>query len=202
MSSDKMTANEYLGRDDFNERVKRFESPERKAWQKPDLIIKNLGDLSVRTVADIGAGSGYFVYRLAGLAKRVIAIEMDSDFVRYLEDRKAKLSESIRDTVEIRAVSEADPRLSPNEVDCVITVNTYHHLENRVDYLGAIITGIKPGGSLVVVDFKMGEWPVGPPDDIKVPLETVLSELKTAGFREIQVTEDVLPYQFMLTARR
>lgn len=202
MSSDKMTANEFLGRKDFQDRLKRFENPERETWQKPDLILESLGDLSGRTVADIGAGSGYFAFRLAPLAARVIAVETDADFVTFLEDRKSGLPEEIRDSVEIRAAVEEDPRLAPNEADWVITVNTFHHFENRIDYLGTVIKGIKPGGALVVVDYKMGDWPVGPPDHIKVSLETVLAELKAAGFREIRVNEDILPYQFMLIAER
>jgi SAM-dependent methyltransferase len=54
------------------------------------------------------------------------------------------------------------PALAASEVDLVVTVNTYHHIEARVAYFRHVLRALRPGGRLVVVDFKAGEQPVGP----------------------------------------
>jgi hypothetical protein len=83
----------------------------------------------------------------------------------------------------------------------VFIVNTYHHIENRVDYFSKVKKGIKPDGELVVIDFFKKEIPVGPPVNHKVDLETVKKELKAAGFTQLDVNIDILKYQFILRAR-
>ena len=62
----------------------------RAIWQKPGLVIEKLGDISDKVIADIGAGTGYFSFRLAPRAKKVIAIEIDEALIKYIDSSKIK----------------------------------------------------------------------------------------------------------------
>lgn len=194
------SANDYMNERPFEELVASFDSEERDAWQKPDAVIAALGELSGKTVVDIGAGSGYFVFRLAPLVGKVIGVDIDKRFLAEMEKKKAALKPDMQSRIEIRPTDPNTPRMAPGEADIVLVVDTYHHIENRKTYFQKVQEGLKPGGKLVVIDFKEGELPVGPPDGHKLPLETILSELASAGYKNREVNSELLPYQHIVTA--
>ena len=86
-------------------------------------------------------------------------------------------------------------------MDKVITVNTYHHIEDRSIYFGKVRSGLKPGGVLIVIDYFKKDLPVGPPKSMKIDRETIVSELRAAGFINIETNDTLLEYQFIITAR-
>ncbi len=174
-----------------------FNSPERLAWQKPDVLIGAFGDLSTRTVADLGAGSGYFTFRLAKVAKRVLALEPNPAFVDFLKEQADSLTLT---NVEVRSIGYTSTGLRKGEFDDMLLVDVYHHIENRVAYFADLRGQLSASGRVWVVDFKDGKLPVGPGVDHKVPLATVLAELTAAGFAT-QLDSTLLPYQFIVTAR-
>src|SRR5579864_911511 len=81
-------ANQYMHQEDFGKLVARFEDPVRAQWQKPEKVIASLGTLDGKTVADIGAGTGYFAFPIAKEAAKVIAIDIDQRFLDYIEHKK------------------------------------------------------------------------------------------------------------------
>lgn len=191
---------EYLEKQDFQLLVRRFEDPERKDWQNPDLVIKKLGDLSGKVVADIGAGTGYFTFRLASLAKKVIAVDIDKRFLDFIDERKLEVDNDISDKIEARLTDSDDPALEENEADIVLIVNTYLFIKNRIAYLKKVNEGLSAGGRLVIVDFKPESNPVGPPEELKIPPTKVVSEIMNAGFDQINVDNSSLQYQYIITA--
>lgn len=192
-------ANEYMHQNDFETLVNRFEDPARDEWQKPDVVIAMLGDISGKTIADIGAGSGYFSFRLAEKAKKVIAIDIDQRFLDYIDHKNVSLPEKL--PIETRLAAEDDPKLASSEADIAIIVNTYHHIENRPVYFGNVREKLNKNGSLIIVDYFKKELPVGPPADIKLSEEAVVEELKKAGFENITVDSKSLAYQYIIIAR-
>ena len=89
-----------------------------------------------------------------------------------------------------------DPKI-PEKADLVFLCNTYHHIQDRGDYFENLKKYMQPGGRLVIVDFKKGDLPVGPPDEHKLAPDVVLLELKEVGYRRI--SHDLqLPYQYVL----
>ena len=89
-----------------------------------------------------------------------------------------------------------DPKI-PEKADLVFLCNTYHHIQDRDEYFENLKKYMQPGGRLVIVDFKKGDLPVGPPDKHKLAPDDVLLELKDVGYRRI--THDLqLPYQYVL----
>jgi len=188
------------GEGSFENLVADYESKDRGIWQKPELVISLLGDLQDKTVADIGAGTGYFTFRMVPKAKKVIGIDIDTRFISFLDSVKVRLPEQYRKRFESRLAKPDDPLLNPGEADAVIIVNTYGYIQNRVTYLKTLSKGISPGGQLLIIDFKKNNLNIGPPDEYKVALGQVEKELIAAGFDIDKIDKDALDYQYIILA--
>lgn len=186
----------------FQNMVNSYESPDRGEWQNPQLVLDKFGELSGKTIADIGAGTGYFSFKMAELDASVIAIDIDDRFLNYIDDRKPELDNSIGERIQTRLTKEEDPLLKKGEVNGALMVNTYYFISDRVSYLKKILEGLKPQGALVLVDYKKGEMPVGPQETNKIDENTAIEELKKAGFDPIELDESSLQYQYIITATK
>jgi cyclopropane fatty-acyl-phospholipid synthase-like methyltransferase len=193
-------ANHHMNQADFESLTRRFESPQRDTYQQPEKVLEYIGDVSGETIMDIGSGTGYFSFRLVGAGARVIAADVDERFQDYIRTKKDRLG--IPDSsLSLRKIPYDDPLLQPGEVDKVITVNSYHHIGDRSKYFSKVRTGLKPGGTLIVIDYFKKDLPVGPPKSMKIDRQTIVEELKAAGFEHIQTNDTLLEYQFIITAR-
>lgn len=188
------------GEGNFESLVADFESKDRGIWQKPELVISYLGDLKDKTVADIGAGTGYFTFRLVPKAKKVIGIDIDPRFINFLDSVKVRLPDIYQDRFESRLARFDDPLLKPEEADKVVIVNTYAYIDNRDQYLKTLYKGMAPGGELLIIDFKKNNLPVGPPEQYKVASTQVEQELRRAGFKVNKVDTEALDYQYVILA--
>jgi len=196
-STDNNPSNIHMNHNSFEQLVENFEDPERAEWQKPELVIAELGDLNKRTMGDIGAGTGYFSFLLAAQGAKVVAIDVDERFIAYMEERKER--EGV-DALSTRLVGYDDPGLGDAEFDVLLIVNTYHHFNDKVDYLIKCRQGLKDSGTLMIVDFKKEELPIGPSIEHKIFAKEVKKDLEAAGFLKVEVDENTLPYQYMITA--
>lgn len=175
---------------------------DRENWQKPQMVVSRLGDLSDKTVADIGAGTGYFTLRLARKAKKVIAVDIEERFLDYINRRLKRMRDGEDLHIETRMTVADDPSLNPGEADLVLVVNTYAYIGNRVAYFTKVHEGLAPNGRLVIVDFKKMNLPVGPPLEEKVSASLVQSELDSAGFHVTNIDVTSLDYQYTVTAEK
>jgi SAM-dependent methyltransferase len=107
----------------------------------------------------------------------------------------------VANVIETRLTVEDDPNLSVDEVDAILMVNVYYYLKNRVDYMKKVNASLKSGGKLVLVDFKPGELPMGPLEN-KVTPSQVLSDLKKAGFSDLNVDTNSLQYQYIINGTK
>lgn len=195
------SANEFMNAMDFEELVKRFDNEERNDWQKPDEVVAKLGDLTGKTVVDLGAGSGYFTVRLAAAGANVIALDIDDRFLQHIEQRLEGEEEAVRKRVSTRKTPEDAAAIGDAEADMVLTVDTYHHFGDRETYFAKLAKGLKPGGSLVIIDFMPGDQPVGPPAEMKIAPAQVVEELEAAGFEIAETDSALLPHQFIMIAK-
>jgi len=178
-----------------------FDDPERDAWQKPAELVAALSLEPGSTVADIGAGTGYFnphLSRAVGAEGAVIAVDIEQTLVDHMATRAERDGTA---NVQPRLGKADDPGLTAEEVDLVLLVDTYHHIDGRTAYFTRLKDSVKPGGRLVIVDFKPGEIPVGPPEDHRIPEAKVVSELTEAGWTDGGSLE-VLPYQFVRVMKK
>jgi predicted methyltransferase len=177
-----------------------FDDPERDEWQKPDEVVALMALEPGQTVADLGAGTGYFLSRLSnavGPEGRVLGLDVEPNMVAHMEERIAH--ESLAN-VEARVVPTDDPGLEPASVDAILIVDTWHHIGEREVYSEKLFAALKPGGAVFVVDFTR-EAPHGPPAEMRLSPLTVAEELSSAGF-EIGTLEETLPHQYMVQATK
>ena len=193
-------ANAHMNKTPFEELVRRFEEEGRSDWQQPEKVVAMMGDLSGKTVADIGVGTGYFAFPLAKAGAKVIGIDIDQRFLDYVAEKKSGMEQVAN--IELRLSKEDDPLLKKDEADHAIIVNTYHHIHNRENYFGSVREDLKDGGSLWVIDFFKKELPMGPPIEMKMTAETVEKELLAAGYSKITINEKTLPYQYIVVAEK
>ena len=180
--------------------AKVFDDPARDAWQRPADVMHLLDLRPGMTVADLGAGTGYFephLARLVGPTGHVLALDVEPEMVRYLRDRAAR--EGLAN-VEARIVPPDDPTLPPHGVDRVLIVDTWHHISDREAYARKLAAGLTPGGTVTVVDFTR-ESAMGPPVSARVPPDQVVAELAAGGLLAAVVAE-TLPEQYVVVARR
>lgn len=177
-----------------------LERPDRAEWQKPDEVIRALGLTGRETVADLGAGSGYFTFRLARMLPegRVFAIDSDPEMIRHLH-RKAR-SEGFGNVI-AQLTSAGEPQLSPG-VDLVFVCDVLMHVRDKSAWVTRIHDQMSDNSRLVLIDFKEGKLPEGPPEQVKVPKAELLRICRQAGFELLVDDSSRLPYQNFLLFRR
>ena len=174
----------------------------RYAWQKPELVIDLLGDLRDQVVADIGAGTGYFAFRLVSKAERVIAIDIDPNMIDLMELFKDNLDTITQSKIDMRLATPEDPNLKKEEVDVVLIINTIGYIDERIPYLQNLINSLKPDGFLFIVDFKMKRIPddIAPSGDLRVNMLELEEDLTKSGYESINVDDKSLDYQYIVKA--
>ncbi len=184
--------------EDADKWAKEFDNPERNAWQKPEEILDALHLKRTSSVADIGAGTGYFSVRIAKRIPegKIFAADVEADMVRYLGERAQR--EHLTNLVPVQA--SADAANLPEPVDVVLVVDTYHHIGNRTQYFAKLKSSLRPTGRLAIVDFK-ADSPSGPPVQYRISPETVTEELDAAGY-SLMETLQFLPRQYYLVFRK
>jgi SAM-dependent methyltransferase len=182
---------------DLKAYLARLLSPERDGWQLPDRVVRALKLKKGQTVAEIGAGPGYFTLRLAravGKNGTVLAIEVDPRLITVLRDRLAEAR--VTNVVPVLALPE-EPFLPPRSCDLILAVNAFHHVVGLPAYLRRLTRALAPGGRLVDIDFHKRELPIGPPVDHKLAREDFLAAARRAGLRPVEEPA-FLPHQYFL----
>lgn len=185
--------------------TKDYLNTNRGIWQKPELILELLGNLEDKVVADIGAGTGFFAFRLAPKAQKVIAVDINPVYTRTLDSLKVfRLADDIQDRLETRLGRENSPMLEKEEVDIAIIVNTFVYIRDKVGYLRELKKGIREGGKLLIVEFKKKRLPdfVEPPQKYRLPLHEAEKLLYQAGYTKIEANDTALDYQYVLVAEK
>jgi arsenite methyltransferase len=173
--------------------------PGRDVWQQPDAVIRSLHLAPGARVADLGAGGGYFTFRLAqavGSAGRVYAVDIDHDALDSINQYAGKTGVA---NVETLQATESDARLPDGGVDLVFTCNTVHHLQNRTDYFRSLARYLRSNGRVAIIDYTPTgfAWLFGH----GTAKETIRQEMEAAGYRQ---TDDFnfLPKQHFQLFRR
>ena len=191
-------ANDHMHKQPVSKLIENFENPDRDAWQNPKKVIKILGNLQSKTIIDIGCGSGYFATYLALNGAKVICADINVDLLAFAENK----FDSLGLEIEIRKIPVHYCGLIPNEADAAILVNTYHHLDDRVNYFSQLNQLLKESGSVYIIDFFKKDLPFGPPTQMKLSFEEVSLELRQAGFDIELIDTSTLPFQYIIKASK
>ena len=175
-----------------------LEPPDREAWQKPDQVMDALRVAEGTTVADLGAGGGWFTMRLArrvGRFGRVYAVDVQRLMIEAIERRVER--EGLNNVTAI--LGEYDnPKLPPDaRTDAVLIVDALHEMEDPVRLLTNVARTLKPHGRIGIIDYREGDGGPGPDAAERVPPSVVISQASAAGLRLIE-QQNFLPYQYFL----
>src|SRR5439155_26278360 len=178
-----------------------LERPEREEEEKPDLLLPALKVKPGDVVADIGAGTGYYSWRLAKLAGAkglVYAVDIQQEMLdllaKKMAERKITNVKGMRGTI-------TDPKLPAGSVDLVLMVDVYHEFDYPFEMMQGICQSLKPGGRVVFVEFRA--------EDPKVPIKEVhkMSEAQVRKEMAVQPldwaeTIEILPWQHIIVFQR
>lgn len=177
-----------------------LERPEREREERPDVVIDALRLRPNDVVADLGAGTGYFTFRIAPRVPRgrVYAVDIQPEMLTVVERRAD--AEGVPNVVSVLG-SEQDPGLAPASVDVTLLVDSYHEFAYPAEMLAAIRRATRPGGRLVLVEYRAED-----PDSPIRPLHTMTEaqarrEVEAAGFRFVESVPG-LPLQHILVFAR
>jgi predicted methyltransferase len=167
--------------------VRQADEGRREEWQKVDQIFTAMGVRSGATVADVGAGDGFFTSRLAravGPDGRVFAVDVDEGALTRL--RKRLEDDGIRNVFVVKGTA-TDPRLPERTLDAALIVNAYHEMTQHQDMLSALRTALKADGRLVIVepisDARRASSRAEQTKAHEIAPEFVLGDARRAGFR-------------------
>lgn len=180
-----------------------LEGPDREKWQKPDQIMDALNIADGSTVADIGAGAGWFTIRLArrvGPRGKVYAQDVQRQMLEAIRRRVAK--EGLENVV-TRLGSGSDPNLPSGSLDAVLVVDVYPEVEDRVSFLRNLGAALRPNGRIGIVNYRPGNGGPGPvgEEGARVDRRVVEADAQAAGLR-VLAREEFLPFQYLLVLGR
>ncbi len=179
-----------------------LERPEREAEERTDLLVEAMQLSPGEVVADIGAGSGYFSWRMAKAVApegKVLAVEIQQEMLDLLQRNMAR--HDVHNVVSVLGTT-TDPKLPAHSVDTILMVDVYHEFDQPFEMAQALVASLKKGGRIVLVEFRA--------EDPQVNIKRVhkMSEAQAkaefAIFPELrwESTLSVLPQQHILIFRK
>ncbi len=173
-----------------------LERESRVSEEQPDRVVEALGLASDDVVADIGAGSGFFTFRIAPHVPegKVLAVDIQPEMLAIIEQRTAQ--EGITNIKPILG-SIDDPSLPTATVDLVLMVDAYHEFSHPFEMMQGIVSALVPGGRVVLVEYRAEDRSVPIKPLHKLSEKQAKKEMHAAGLRHHE-TLDILPTQHIL----
>ncbi len=174
-----------------------LDRPEREEEERPADVIDALGLHGGEVVADLGAGSGYFTFRIApkvGKTGKVLAVELQDEMIATL--RRRMIAHKITN-VEVVKAEESDPHLPANGVDLVLMVDVYHELAYPFEVMTAVRKALKPHGRVVFLEYRKEDPKVLIKELHKMSVEQLEKEMQAVGFQRLRTVE-TLPLQHIV----
>jgi ubiquinone/menaquinone biosynthesis C-methylase UbiE len=174
---------------------------EREIEEEPDKALDAIGIRPGVSVADVGAGSGYFTVRLAsrvGSTGRVYATDLQPEMLKMLAVRLER--ERVTNVTLVQGSAD-DPMLPQGTIDMILMVDVYHELANPQRMLRGLHRALKPGGRLVLLEYRKEDPRIPIRIEHKMTVREAKMELEAEGFRLSRV-DDVLPRQHILIFTR
>lgn len=184
--------------------AKRFERPGREVHDRREAILSALELRSGMRVADVGAGTGLFSLALAravGPEGRVFAVDLQAYFLDHI---RGKASEAGLTNLETIQATQKTVGLPARSIDLAFFCDAYHHIDQPVAYMRTVHAALRPGGRVVVVDYRRVEgqseaWML---EHIRADPATFRAEIESAGFRFVQEHEGLLRENFFFVFER
>ena len=173
-----------------------LERSDRETSEMPERVVEALSLEPDDVVADVGAGSGYFTFRISPRVPRgkVLAIDVQPEMLAVVEQRAAE--RGVANVVPVLG-TETDPRLPEDGVDLALMVDAYHEFSHPREMLEGIVRALRPGGRVVLVEYR-GEDPTVPIKELhKMTEDQARREMAAVGL-EWRETLGFLPQQHVM----
>ena len=174
-----------------------LERDERETEEKPQLVIDALEIKPGQTIADLGAGSGFYSFRIAALVGptgKVLAIDIEPTMLEVIARRASR--EHVANIETVRS-SARDPNLAPHSVDLLFMVDVYHELEYPYEVMTKVREALKPGGRVALIEYRAEDPKVMIKPVHKMSERQVRREMQAAGFKHVK-TVRTLPLQHLI----
>jgi len=165
---------------------------QRDTWQRPVRVMEDLGIRPGSAVADVGAGGGYFTFRLAtrvGVKGKVYAQDLDEKELAQIRERsdKEKLPQ-----IQMIQGSQNDPKLPELSLDAVLVVDAFHEFTRADAMVAGIFRALKPGGRLGIMDHtaRLGLKPTDYMERHILPQEILIEQVTRGGLRLVSFDSD------------
>ena len=175
-----------------------LERAEREVEERPQRVIDALEIKPGQTIADLGAGSGYYSFRIAPLVGeqgKVLAIDVEPRMLRIVAERARRAG---IENVETVLSTAHDPNLPANSVDLLFMVDVYHELEFPKEMMLKVRDALKPGGRVALIEYRAEDPKVMIKDVHKMSERQIIRELQAVGFRHLKTVRS-LPIQHLVT---
>lgn len=198
------TGKVYMGRETAqvvgHGAVRWLERPEREREELPREVIRNLDLKPSDVVADIGAGSGYFTFRIAPAVPegRVIAVDIQQEMLDFIEGRKREAGIANVETLLGRI---DDTKLPEGQVDAALMVDAYHEFSHPWEMMVSVVRGLKPGGRLILIEYRGEDPTVAIKPLHKMTQRQAIAEMKAVGLEHVE-TRNFLPSQHFMIFRK
>ena len=173
-----------------------MERPSRAVQELPSRVVQALELGPSDVVADIGAGTGYFTFRISPLVPygKVYAVDIDPEMLSLIRARMEE--ENVQNVVPVEGTA-SDPRLPAGAIDLALIVDSYHEFSHPREMMTKVVEALEPGGRLVLVEYR-GEDPTLPVQPIhRMTQEQARVEMAAVGLRWVE-TLDILPQQHLM----
>ena len=191
----------YMGREIADvmgaEGIAWLERPEREAEEQPSRVLSALHVKPGDVVADLGAGSGYFTFRLAKLVGdqgKVLAVDIEP---KMLNAMRARAAQDHVSNIALILGTETDPKLPANSLDLVLMVDVYHELAYPYEVMAHVRDALKPGGTVVLVEYRAEDPAVNIKEVHKMRAAQMVKEMAVLGLKPIETVES-LPQQHLI----
>jgi ubiquinone/menaquinone biosynthesis C-methylase UbiE len=179
-----------------------LERREREDEEKPKELLKALKIEAGSSVVDIGAGSGYYSFRLSPLVGekgKVYAVDIQKEMLEIIKKRMKKDNVSNIETV---LGEEADPKLADESIDAILMVDVYHEFAKPYEMTQKMVKCLKPGGRLIFVEFRKEDPKVPIKEVHKMSERQVLKEMEEFKQLKHAETYSKLPWQHVITFKK
>jgi ubiquinone/menaquinone biosynthesis C-methylase UbiE len=172
----------------------------REEEERTDLLIQAMQLEPTDVVADIGAGSGYFTFRMSPLVPRgkVLAVDIQPEMLEMIE---GKMKDEVVENIQTILGTIEDPKLPENSVDWVLLVDAYHEFSHPYEMMTQIVESLSPTGKVALVEYRAEDPSVRIKPKHKMTEAQAVKEMQAVGL-ELVENKDILPQQHLMIFQR
>ncbi len=194
----------YLGREISHvmghEGIDWLERDNREEEEAPSKAIAALDLKPDAVIADIGAGSGYYTFRIAELVPdgQVMAVDIQPEMIAFLEAKEKELG---LNNVTAHLGTIEDTQLDPESIDAALMVDAYHEFSHPREIMESIFAALRPGGRVFLLEYRAEDPSVPIKPLHKMSEAQAIKEMESVGLKW-ETTHDFLPWQHLMVFKK